>query len=372
MPLAASLPRLCAHCRNPGHKINNCHGPLAEKLCLDTENLANYCVGYNSPQIIKAWIKNATNPQLRILGYQNAIPMDREAIAATSDRTLSAYLIIRLTKFYYTDRPKEQQSDIDAARQALESIPGAEEQVILLINRLIEEGLVYPFAEILASRRRRSVIHTRLRRAEQRRLDLQEILINAQDELALIVVNQDTMRQEASFERIEEQRLSDEALRRPHERIIIDQQQQQHEARQAQLQLAAGLVAGLGLGPPPPPPPPHSPRKFEISTQLIVLEEEEAVVAVECPICYDENVAKESIITTNCGHKFCSTCLSHSFDSVKAHRTKMPTCALCREPTKVLKFNCVKTQQDFQTKYLVEEEEVEVTWSIDRNRDVVV
>uniref|UniRef100_A0A6C0KS52 RING-type domain-containing protein n=1 Tax=viral metagenome TaxID=1070528 RepID=A0A6C0KS52_9ZZZZ len=47
----------------------------------------------------------------------------------------------------------------------------------------------------------------------------------------------------------------------------------------------------------------------------------------ECPICY-ENLKNEDIVTLNCNHHFCKTCI---INTLKTNKNGEPSCALCRE-----------------------------------------
>lgn len=48
----------------------------------------------------------------------------------------------------------------------------------------------------------------------------------------------------------------------------------------------------------------------------------------ECPICYEETKTK-NIVTLNCGHNFCGTCIKNTM-SAQLNQTSVPSCALCR------------------------------------------
>ena len=50
-------------------------------------------------------------------------------------------------------------------------------------------------------------------------------------------------------------------------------------------------------------------------------------VLEDCPICY-EQLKYEDIVTLNCNHEFCKTCIVQSLHTVK---NGDPSCALCRE-----------------------------------------
>jgi len=52
----------------------------------------------------------------------------------------------------------------------------------------------------------------------------------------------------------------------------------------------------------------------------------EICVLEDCPICY-ETLKYEDIVTLNCNHEFCKTCIIQTLHSVK---NSDPSCALCR------------------------------------------
>jgi len=90
-------------------------------------------------------------------------------------------------------------------------------------------------------------------------------------------------------------------------------------------------------------------RKFEIKTEMAkpvenigtaaVATAAAAALAVDCPICY-ETVEGENVISTNCGHDFCQTCLTKCLSMAQQAKTnKLPCCAMCRAPTTTLVFN---------------------------------
>ena len=374
--------RLCANCRNPGHTINHCTDQIVEILLQDSSNVANYSIGYNYPQLIKVWFDNMSINRLRVLAYRNNIPMDRQSIAAART-TLKKYLITQLTNFYNPNPnptpPTPAQTA--AAIEALTAIPGAQERVIEIINHYIQQGRLIRFAEVRISQRRQHSIHERIRLTEERQNNLEEILRNAQEELELVIRNRNAIEQELIREMEVERAEMAQSFNRPHERSVIDSRMRRRRSFIQENDELIHFLADIGVvitAPPPNPPP----RKFDISTSLI-----KAITAtttatttptIDCPICYDK-IAHENVVTTNCSHQYCAPCLTGSFDNVQAHQTKMPICALCREPTKSLKFNCAEIRKTFQTKYLAreeeeeaveeeeeEEEEEEVTWEINR------
>jgi hypothetical protein len=58
----------------------------------------------------------------------------------------------------------------------------------------------------------------------------------------------------------------------------------------------------------------------------------------DCPICYEK---MQTMITTNCNHEFCDSCVKSYLESC----TKHPTCPLCREKTRELKTTNKKIQK---------------------------
>jgi hypothetical protein len=320
--------------------------------------------------------------RLRVLAYRNNIPMDRQSIAEAAT-SLKKYTITQLTNFYYQPNPTPPTpptpAQREAAIEALTSTPGAQERVIEIINHYIQQGRLSRFAEVRISQRRQHSIRDRIRLAEERENNLEEILRNAQEELELVISNRNAIEQELIREMEVERVQMAQSFNRPHERSVIDRRMRRRSSFIHENDELIHFLADIGIvitATPTNPPP----RKFEISTSLTTTTTTTTTTAtttaipptIECPICYD-NITHENVVTTNCCHQYCAPCLTGSFDNVQTHKTKIPICALCREPTKSLKFNCAEIRKTFQTKYLeVEEEEEEeeaveeVTWEINR------
>ena len=71
----------------------------------------------------------------------------------------------------------------------------------------------------------------------------------------------------------------------------------------------------------------NSANKYCISTILApkpCLPKEE-----DCPICY-ESLNTNELITLNCNHQFCSSCIQNILQK-QPHKTCSPSCAMCRE-----------------------------------------
>ena len=375
--------RLCANCRNPGHTINHCTDQIIEILLQDSSNVANYSIGYNYPQLIKVWFDNMSINRLRVLAYRNNIPMDRQSIALART-TLKKYLITQLTNFYNPNPTPPTPTQTAAAIEALTSIPGAQERVIEIINHYIQQGRLIRFADVRFSQRRQHSIHDRIRLTEERQNNLEEILRNAQEELELVIRNRNAIEQELIREMEVERAEMAQSFNRPHERSVIDRRMRRRSSFIQENDELIHFLADIGVVITATSP---TPRKFDISTSLTTATTTTATTTtatIDCPICYDK-IAHENIVTTNCSHQYCAPCLTGSFDNVQAHQTKIPICALCREPTKSLKFNCAEIRKTFQTRYLAseagaseaEEEEAseagevveveeEVTWEINR------
>ena len=82
--------------------------------------------------------------------------------------------------------------------------------------------------------------------------------------------------------------------------------------------------------------------KFNITANLCVeteLELEELNLEEECSICLDEK-NKINMVTLNCQHKFCGSCISQTLK--KYNQNNAPSCALCR--TKI-EFISVKNEE---------------------------
>ena len=63
-------------------------------------------------------------------------------------------------------------------------------------------------------------------------------------------------------------------------------------------------------------------------------------IAQECGICL-EDVGRKCMVTLNCKHEFCGTCITGTLKSVP--NRKVPTCALCRAEMSSFETNSTKT-----------------------------
>jgi hypothetical protein len=67
-------------------------------------------------------------------------------------------------------------------------------------------------------------------------------------------------------------------------------------------------------------------NKYNISP-LLVSDEVEVEGVEDCAICY-ESIKGVDLITLNCSHKFCGSCITHILENHNIN--SKPTCALCR------------------------------------------
>ncbi len=65
--------------------------------------------------------------------------------------------------------------------------------------------------------------------------------------------------------------------------------------------------------------------KFKIKITKV---EDKSEECRECPICYEN---EQTMITTNCNHHFCNTCVTSYLKSYERKHSKEPNCPMCRE-----------------------------------------
>ena len=82
---------------------------------------------------------------------------------------------------------------------------------------------------------------------------------------------------------------------------------------------------------------PDENRKFDI---IPILCSESSNLQEDCSICYEE-IVNSNMVSLNCAHKFCGTCLSQTFK--KCNPNNVPCCALCRTKIEYVMINDVKT-----------------------------
>lgn len=100
--------------------------------------------------------------------------------------------------------------------------------------------------------------------------------------------------------------------------------------------------------------PIHAPRQigrrvFMVTPKFVELTPEMGVKSEECPICYDP--ITRSSAKTNCGHTYCSPCMTTYFNSISAGRAE-PVCAMCRTNICNLEFHVADELAQFRTLHL--------------------
>ena len=73
----------------------------------------------------------------------------------------------------------------------------------------------------------------------------------------------------------------------------------------------------------------------------------------ECPVCYD-NTSKDTIVTLNCGHQYCGTCVKGILTATleknqKFNRRALPPCAMCRVDMTGIDVNSRDVYESFAT-----------------------
>lgn len=69
----------------------------------------------------------------------------------------------------------------------------------------------------------------------------------------------------------------------------------------------------------------------------------------DCPICYSDETKLMDMISTNCNHEFCKTCICRHIDGVPANRRAC--CPMCRADIKSLNVRDVEFCQELNNKY---------------------
>jgi len=82
---------------------------------------------------------------------------------------------------------------------------------------------------------------------------------------------------------------------------------------------------------------PDENRKFDI---IPILCSASSNPQEECSICYEE-IETSNMVSLNCNHSFCGTCLSQTFK--KCNPNSLPCCALCRTKIECVMVNDIKT-----------------------------
>lgn len=93
-------------------------------------------------------------------------------------------------------------------------------------------------------------------------------------------------------------------------------------------------------------------KKFNIKITSTKAKAKTPSTTKECPICYE---TMKTIITTNCNHEFCDSCIKSYFDSCEKH----PSCPLCRESVMELKTTNKKIEQMLK-KYCIDEVKLQI------------
>lgn len=326
--------RLCGYCKLPGHNIASCQDQSIALLKRDLQNAGDFCIAYGSPRYLKAWLFQCTIPKLRVLlgSTPTAVPTPAPTVPVAARITLKDQYCIELKNIYYTNRLQEP----GIKERLREQLP---HEVVANIRQTIVLWLSIGIIHMTLGERH----HLSDRRDENRIHEIDRAM-------------SDIRRQ---YDRLDQER----------EALIYAMSERQLELDEQEKN--------------------RHPRKFNIETKLVQEQEQKNDNNCDCPICYDL-IPKKEMITTNCEHDYCGTCLTNYFDSLSA--TKAPSCPLCREPITQLQFKSEILFNDIREKYIdlvavearaveavaveavavearavaVAEEEPIVTWSIER------
>jgi hypothetical protein len=85
-------------------------------------------------------------------------------------------------------------------------------------------------------------------------------------------------------------------------------------------------------------------EKFNITTNVEKLEEQQCEEICECAICYEESIPKKHNVTLNCKHQFCKDCFK---GCLKSTTKDFPSCALCRADISEIKVHDESVKSEF-------------------------
>ena len=94
-------------------------------------------------------------------------------------------------------------------------------------------------------------------------------------------------------------------------------------------------------------------HKFKIALKVCDEDTTPDHCGEECPVCYD-NTTKDTIVTLNCGHQYCGTCVNGILTATleknqKFNRIALPACAMCRVDMTGIDVNSRDVYESFAT-----------------------
>jgi hypothetical protein len=92
--------------------------------------------------------------------------------------------------------------------------------------------------------------------------------------------------------------------------------------------------------------------KFNISTTIEALDEQQGPENCECAICYEDNIPKKHSVTLNCKHQFCKDCFKGCLKSTPVYKD-LPSCALCRADISAITVHDESVKSEFNEYLLV-------------------
>lgn len=88
-------------------------------------------------------------------------------------------------------------------------------------------------------------------------------------------------------------------------------------------------------------------QKWNITPIMLISEGDEDII--DCPICFEDH-SSTNIVTTNCNHKFCSSCMRNHLDTYITKEA--PPCPMCRSTINSTEIKCVNVYNQFKEKYV--------------------
>jgi len=306
--VVASTPiiRKCGHCRQIGHTINACSADTMLKLVQKAYDAANYSLAFQpSSQYLNAWIQSESNTHLNAIASKFGI-RGRRGTTVQQKQIIQTALI----EILYTTHAHLEDGTAAAVPLNLRALAAINASDGALIR--IDEHMSYIFANTF-----RQFEPTNDRERQLERDDLIRLY---------------RIRRKAAERRV---RISERAFSSARNymynaRVILDNIIEFQEVNRLLL----------------PPPP----RKFAITSAMLCTETvEELAELQDCSICYDA-VPTSDMITLNCSHEFCKTCLTNYLVTIRPTK-KSPCCALCRVLVKTLTFRNVEFFQEMTGEY---------------------
>ena len=307
--------RLCGNpdCRQPGHTIRYCNHISVQSLISQASLISHFSIAFNYPEFIKKWIEGLPATSITILRVENSLN------TVTSD---SNQLITRsqLVTHYYnrilSPAINNATGDITTIRAISLSFISTQQQN-LLRQQMINIGV--PIRLTLRQRMAQGVNRAEVRLRERTTI---LTLLSSQMDIARIELERLTLAY-TDAHLLREGALT--VYMTTHDEY--EEYNRTHNSNGQRIQ-----------------------RKFMINTGIKIIDLEEGEIdedSDDCPLCYDELTG--NCVELNCGHKYCNTCISRYFDTLR--RTEEPRCCLCRSDINCMIFDTEDKRKNIADTY---------------------